>query len=99
MTFSVKNIVLGICASGLAVVGAFASYTGGTRYKVKKPGGTFLIVKGVACEGHGDMQCVVKVKTFSGTTTIFEKATLFDKNGFTVFGESYLPSTLHTLGE
>jgi hypothetical protein len=41
----------------------------------------------------------VKIRTFNGTMTVFEKATLLDQNGFTVFGESYLPNTLHTLGE
>jgi len=99
MTLSGKNIILGICATGVAIGSAFASYTSGTRYKVKTLGGTFLQVKGMACPGYGDTRCIVKVKTYNGINTEFEKTTAFDNHGFTVFGESLLPNTLYTLGE
>jgi hypothetical protein len=91
-------MILGVCASGLAVVGAFASYTG-SKYKVKTADGSFLLVRGYGCSGSGSLRCVVKVKTAHGSETVFERATLFNQHGDTVAGESYLLSTFHTLGD
>lgn len=98
MTLSAKNIILGICATGLAVISAFASFSA-SKFKVRKPDGTFLLVRGNGCSGIGILRCVVKVKTLHNTKTVFERATLVGQNGVTVAGSSHLLITFHTLGE
>ena len=98
MKISVKNIILGICASGLAVGSAVASFSA-NKYKVRMADGTFLLVRGNGCSGSGPLKCIVKIKTLHGSETVFERATLLDQNEVTVAGSSHLLSTFHTLGE
>jgi hypothetical protein len=87
MVYSVKNIILGLCATGLAIGSAFASYSAGPKYKVKKGDGTFLAAKGIGCSGSGTIKCMAKVKTFDGSKVAFENATVFDEHGSTIGGE------------
>src|SRR4051812_18226934 len=98
MTFPAKNIILGICATGFAVASAFGSLLA-NKFKVRMPDGTFLLVRGNGCSGSGVLQCIVKVKTRYSSKTVFERATLFNQQGETVAGESYLLSTFYTLGD
>jgi len=98
MTFSAKNIILGICATGLAAFSAFASFSA-NKYKVRNPDGNFLLVRGNGCSGGGVLRCIVKVKTYHGSETVLERATLFNQQEVTVAGSSYLLSTFHTLGD
>lgn len=98
---STRNLVLGACATCLAVGSAFASYLASVNIRIKNPtsgGAPILITVDNAPTCSGATKCLLKVRTANNVNTVFLAATIVTIGGTTIPGAGLLQTIGRTLG-